>query len=349
MIAFFRYPTYQIFLTVVLALVITAILTPLWVRLLRKRSIGQVIRIDGPQNHLTKSGTPTMGGIIIILTVVIAYMLMAKASMRGMVAISTFVAFGALGFVDDYRKVVKARSLGLRARAKIIWQFIIAIVAGLAAVNLAGLSTDISIPFTRAVIPLGYPSFEFSIANVEVFVPLLYIGLIYLIMTATTNTVNLTDGLDGLAAGTVTISMLAFVGIAFQQGRLDLAIISAAIGGACVGFLWFNSYPASIFMGDTGSLGLGGAIAIMAILTKTELLLVLIGGIYVVEGLSVIGQVVSYRWFNTRILKMAPIHHHFEMLGWSETQIMMRFWIVAGILAGVGFGAYFMMAAGGGG
>jgi len=345
MIAVFKYPTYQIFITAVLALVITAILTPLWIRLLRKEGLGQVIRIDGPQKHLTKSGTPTMGGIIILFTVAITYSLIATASMRGLVAIITILACGFLGFVDDYRKVVKARSLGLRARAKIFWQFVIAIAAGLAAVNFAGLSTDVSIPLTGAVIPLGYPSFNFSIANIHIFVPVMYIALVYLIITATTNTVNLTDGLDGLAAGTVTISMLAFAGIAFQQGRLDLAIICGAVGGACIGFLWFNSFPASIFMGDTGSLGLGGAIAIMAILTKTELLLVLIGGIYVIEGLSVIGQVISYRYFNVRILKMAPIHHHFEMLGWSETQVMMRFWIISGILAGLGFGVYFMMAA----
>jgi phospho-N-acetylmuramoyl-pentapeptide-transferase len=147
-----------------------------------------------------------------------------------------------------------------------------------------------------------------------------------------------------LAAGTVMITMLAYAGICFRQNRLDLAIICAAVGGACIGFLWFNSYPASIFMGDTGSLGLGGAIAIMAILTRTELLLILIGGIYVIEGLSVLGQIISFRYFKKRILKMAPIHHHFEMIGWSETQIVMRFWIVSGIFAGAGFGAYFMMA-----
>ncbi|MBE0447696.1 MAG: phospho-N-acetylmuramoyl-pentapeptide-transferase [Actinobacteria bacterium] len=348
MIAFFKhYPTYQIFLTAILALVITAILTPLWIKVLRKEGLGQVVRIDGPQKHLNKSGTPTMGGIIILFTVVITYSLIASASRAGMVAIFTLLTCGFLGFIDDYRKVVKARSLGLRARAKITWQLVIAIVVGLAAVNFAGLSTDISIPLTGIVIPLDYLSLKFSIANISIVIPFLYIALVMFYITATTNTVNFTDGLDGLAAGTITISMLAFVGIAFQQGRLDLAIISAAIGGACIGFLWFNSHPASIFMGDTGSLGLGGAIAIMSILTKTELLLVLIGGIYVIEGLSVIGQIISYRWFKVRILKMAPIHHHFEMLGWSETQIMMRFWIVAALLAGLGFGAYFAMAAGG--
>jgi phospho-N-acetylmuramoyl-pentapeptide-transferase len=199
------------------------------------------------------------------------------------------------------------------------------------------------IPLTDYVIPLGHPAFDFMLGGTSITIPILYIAMVLLVIAATTNTVNITDGLDGLAAGTVMITMLAYAGIAFRQNRLDLAIICAAIGGACIGFLWFNSFPASIFMGDTGSLGLGGAIAIMAILTRTELLLVLIGGIYVIEGLSVIGQVLSYRYFKKRILKMAPIHHHFEMIGWSETQVVMRFWIISGIFAGVGFGAYFMM------
>jgi len=344
MMTFLRYPTYQIFLTAVIALVITAILTPLWIRLLRREGIGQVVRVDGPQQHLTKSGTPTMGGVIILFTVTIAYFLIASATMRSLLAIATLLACGFVGFIDDYRKVVKARSLGLKARSKLSWQLVIAIVAGLAAVNFAGVETSVQVPLTSLVIPLGYPAFKFTIADIGISVPVLYLALVYLIITATTNTVNLTDGLDGLAAGTVTIAMLAYTGIAFQQNRLDLAIISAAIGGAAIGFLWFNSYPASIFMGDTGSLGLGGAIAIMAILTKTELLLVFIGGIYVIEGLSVIGQVISYKYFKKRILKMAPIHHHFEMIGWSETQIMMRFWIISGILAGIGFAIYFMTA-----
>ncbi|MBI4744369.1 MAG: phospho-N-acetylmuramoyl-pentapeptide-transferase, partial [Actinobacteria bacterium] len=171
---------------------------------------------------------------------------------------------------------------------------------------------------------------------------LFYYVLLFFIITGTSNGVNLTDGLDGLAAGTVTIVMLVYSGIAFKQGNLDLAIFCAAIGGACVGFIWYNSFPAEIFMGDTGSLGLGGAIAAMSILTKTEILLVLIGGIYVIETLSVIAQVVSFRYFGKRVLKMAPIHHHFELLGWSETKVMVRFWIVSGVLAAGGFAFFFM-------
>jgi phospho-N-acetylmuramoyl-pentapeptide-transferase len=344
MISFFNYPTYQIFLTAVMALLLTAVLTPIWIKLLRKEGIGQVVRIDGPQKHLGKSGTPTMGGVIIIFTVAAIYMLMAPSSNRGLIALLTFVACGAVGFIDDYRKVVKARSLGIKARSKIFLQLLIAIAAGIATVNLAHVKTAIQIPLTDYVLPLGHPAIDFMVGQTSITIPILYIGMVLLVIAATTNTVNVTDGLDGLAAGTVMITMLAYAGIAFRQNRLDLAIICAAIGGACIGFLWFNSFPASIFMGDTGSLGLGGAIAIMAILTRTELLLVLIGGIYVIEGLSVIGQIVSFRYFKKRILKMAPIHHHFEMIGWSETQIVMRFWIVSGILAGIGFGAYFLMA-----
>lgn len=344
MITFLRYPTYQIFLTAVLTLILTAALTPIWIKLLRKEGVGQVVRIDGPQKHLVKAGTPTMGGVVILFAVILTFLLMTDAHPRSIIALLTILGCGFIGFVDDYRKVVKARSLGIKARTKILWQVLIAMVAGIAAVSFTGLETYVQVPLTQLVIPLGEPSLNFTIGDTGIRVPILYLALISVIFVGFTNAVNLTDGLDGLAAGTVMIAMLAYAGIAFRQDSLDLAIISAAIGGACIGFLWFNSYPASIFMGDTGSLGLGGAIAIMAILTKTELLLVLIGGIYVIEALSVIGQVIGYRWFKRRILKMAPIHHHFEMLGWSETQIMMRFWIIAGVLAGLGFGIYFITA-----
>jgi phospho-N-acetylmuramoyl-pentapeptide-transferase len=185
----------------------------------------------------------------------------------------------------------------------------------------------VTIPLVKASIPLG----------------LLYYPFLYLIIMSTTNTVNLTDGLDGLAGGTVAIVMVAYAGIAFRQNHLDLALVCAAIGGACIGFLWYNVFPAEIFMGDTGSLALGGAIGAMAVLTKTELLLPLIGGIYVIEALSVIIQIFFFQYFNQqRVFKMAPIHHHFEMLGWSETKVMVRFWIITGVFAGLGFALYFL-------
>ncbi|MCL5292442.1 MAG: phospho-N-acetylmuramoyl-pentapeptide-transferase [Actinobacteria bacterium] len=337
-----RYPTYQVFLTAVLALVATVVLTPVWIELLKRRNVGQVVRVDGPQKHLVKAGTPTMGGVLIIGVVTAVYFLLSRRDVSGLIALFALLASGVIGLVDDYRKVVKERSLGLRARSKLLWQFAISAVIGLAVVNIANIPANIAVPGTRFAIPLGSPAFSFTLFGAEIVVPILYVAFIYLVFISATNTVNLTDGLDGLAAGTVTITVLAYAGIAFRQNHLELAVLSAAVAGACIGFLWYNCYPADIFMGDTGSLALGGVIATLAILTRTELLLILIGGIYVIEGLSVIAQIISFRWFGTRLLKMAPIHHHFELKGWSETQVMVRFWVVTGVLAGAGFALFFM-------
>lgn len=337
-----RYPTYQVFLTAVLALVATIVLMPVWIELLKRHRVGQVIRVDGPENHLVKAGTPTMGGVLIVGLIVAVYLLLSRRDTAGLIAMFSLLSCGVVGFIDDYRKVVKERSLGLRARSKLLWQLAIAIVVGLAVVNAVDIPPEIAIPGSNLVIPLGTPSFSFSLFGVDIAVPLLYLAFVYLVLTATTNTVNLTDGLDGLAAGTVTITMLAYAGIAFRQNHLELAILAAAVAGTCIGFLWYNCYPADIIMGDTGALALGGILAAMAILTRTELLLILIGGVYVIEGISVIAQVISYRWFGTRVLKMAPIHHHFELKGWSETQVTIRFWVITGVLAGAGFALFFM-------
>ncbi len=320
------YPTYEVFITALLALLLTALMTPLWVRFQKSRNVGQVVRTDGPAEHIQKQGTPTMGGLLIVLSVILIYFLMVGSdnyTPRGVLALGIILATGVIGFIDDISKVINARSLGLRARYKVIWLLGVALVIGYFLITQIGLSTEISIPFTHLSVDLGW----------------LYMPFLFLLITAATNSVNLTDGLDGLAAGTATIVILAFAAIAFRQGYLDLAILSAAVAGSCVGFLWFNAYPANIFMGD-----IGGAIAAMAILTKTELFLIIIGGIYVIETLSVIIQVLSFRYFKKRVLRMAPIHHHFEMLGWSETSIMVRFWIISGIFAGAGFALYFMSA-----
>ncbi len=341
-----RYPTYEVFLTAVIALAMTAVLMPVWIRILKAKNIGQIVRIDGPHEHLKKQGVPTMGGLLILAVVSIAYVLMAPRTTYGWVALGTIVACGLVGFFDDYMMVAHSRSLGLRARAKITWQLLTAIVLGLVAVNFVHISTDVVVPLTDRVIPMGAPLFTLNAGGLAVKVPLLYLAFVALVLIATVNSVNLTDGLDGLAAGTITAAMLAYSGIAFRQNRLDLAILCAAVAGACVGFLWYNCHPADIFMGDTGALGLGAALAGLAILTKTEFLLVLIGGIYVLETLSVIGQVLSFRYLGRRILKMAPIHHHFEMLGWSETKVIVRFWIVSGMLSGAGFALYFITAVG---
>lgn len=337
-----RYPTYQVFLVAVATLVAAGVLFPLWIRLVRYRNIGQQVRADGPQGHLVKQGTPTMGGVLILLVVIGGYLAMGKVDRLSLLALFAMLACGVLGFVDDYAKVVKERSLGLTPRAKILWQMAISAVFGLLAVNWAGLSAKVVVPLAGVSLDLGVLTTTVAVAGISLTIPWLYLALIFLIVISASNTVNLTDGLDGLAAGTVMIVVFAYAAIAFRQNHLELSLFAAAIAGACIGFLWYNAFPAEIFMGDTGSLGLGAAVAALAIMTKTELLLPLIGGIYVIEGLSVLGQIVSFKLTGKRILRMAPIHHHFEMLGWSETKVMLRFWIVTGILAGAGFALYFI-------
>lgn len=344
-----QYPTYQVFLAVVLALVASASLLPLWISLLKVRNIGQQVRADGPQGHLVKQGTPTMGGVLILFVVIVTTIVMGMVGgvvfeelRPALLVLGATFACGALGFIDDFAKVAHERSLGLRPRAKLLWQAVISVVFGVLAVNWAGIATWIQIPLMRARIDLGALSTVVTLGQFgDVTIPWLYLAFVAFMMIAMSNAVNLTDGLDGLAAGTVTIVALAFAGIAYRQNSLESAIVGATIAGACIGFLWFNSHPADIFMGDTGSLGLGAAIAALAVVTKTELYLVIIGGIYVIETLSVILQVASYKLTGRRIFRMAPIHHHFEMLGWSETKVMVRFWIVTGIFAGLGFALYF--------
>jgi phospho-N-acetylmuramoyl-pentapeptide-transferase len=337
-----RYPTYQVFLVMVVALAAAALLFPLWIRLVRYRNIGQQVRADGPQGHLVKQGTPTMGGVLIMLVVTAVYLLFGSVDRPSLLVLGSMLACALLGFVDDYGKVVKERSLGLTATAKIVWQSVISLAIGLLAVNWAGVSTKVTLPLLGSSLDLGALSCTLTVGGFAIVIPWLYVLLVALMVVAASNTVNLTDGLDGLAAGTVMIVMLAFAAIAFRQNHLPISLLSAAIAGACIGFLWYNAYPADIFMGDTGSLGLGAAVATMAVVTKTELLLPLIGGIYVIEGASVILQVLSYKLTKKRIFRMAPIHHHFEMKGWSETKIMVRFWIVTGVLAGAGFALWFI-------
>jgi phospho-N-acetylmuramoyl-pentapeptide-transferase len=337
-----RYPTYQVFLVAVIALAATALLFPLWIRLVRFRNIGQQVRADGPQGHLVKQGTPTMGGVLIMVVITAVFLAMGRTDRPSMLVLMAMLGCGVLGFADDYSKVIKERSLGLKATSKIMWQVLISLAIALLAVNWAGILPTVSLPLIGGTLDLGILSTTFALGSYQIVVPWLYLALICVMVVGFSNTVNLTDGLDGLAAGTVMIVMFAFAAIAFRQGHLPVALIAAAVAGSCIGFLWYNSYPADIFMGDTGSLGLGAAIATFAIVTKSELLSVLIGGIYVIEGLSVILQVASFKLTGKRIFRMAPIHHHFEMKGWSETKIMVRFWIVTGVLAGAGFALYFL-------
>jgi phospho-N-acetylmuramoyl-pentapeptide-transferase len=336
-----QYPTYQVFMAVTVGLVASVALFPLWIRLLQVRNIGQQVRADGPQGHLVKQGTPTMGGVLILVVMTATFLIMSTPTRQSILALGVTLACGALGFVDDFAKVAHERSLGLRPRAKLAWQGVISVAFCLLAVNWARVPTYLQIPLSKSQIDMAVLSTTFDIGGVHVLVPWLYVIFVFVMVAGMSNAVNITDGLDGLAAGTVTIVALAFAGIAFRQEVVENSLLGASIAGACIGFLWYNAYPADIFMGDTGSLGLGGAIAALAVVTKTELLLLIIGGIYVIEVLSVIAQVASFKLTGKRVLRMAPIHHHFEMLGWSETKVMLRFWIVTGIMAGLGFAMYF--------
>ncbi|WP_322763111.1 phospho-N-acetylmuramoyl-pentapeptide-transferase [Frankia sp. Cr2] len=336
------------------ALVVSLLGTPSVIRLFRRRGYGQEIREDGPSSHLTKRGTPTMGGTVIILATLVGYFVAHLITMNGFTASGLLVllvmtGLGMVGFLDDYIKIRKQRSLGLTARTKFAGQAAVALAFGLLAVrfkNANGLlpgSTFISIVRDT----------DFSIGLIGF--PL----LAWIIIAATSNAVNLTDGLDGLAAGTSAMVFGAYVVISFwqfgnlcQRGAapdgcyfvrdpLDVALVAAAAMGACFGFLWWNASPAKIFMGDTGSLALGGAFASMAIVSRTELLLFVLGGLFVVETLSVILQVAFFKATRRRIFNMAPIHHHFELAEWPETTVIIRFWIVSGLAVAFGLGLFY--------
>jgi phospho-N-acetylmuramoyl-pentapeptide-transferase len=306
------------------SMLICLFLSPKFIGFLRRRAFGQNIREEGPQGHLTKAGTPTMGGIIIFLAFAVPYLILSDHDWRSMGVFGGALACTLLGFADDYTKIVKRRSLGLRARTKLVVTIAISIGLWWVATQKVHQSTTLSLRFVDAGVDLGplFPVF------------------IYLVVAGTTSAVNLTDGLDGLAAGCAAIVLLAYIGIGFISGETNLTLLASCLVGACIGFLWFNSFPASIFMGDTGSLGIGGAIAGLAIMTNTEVLLVLLGGIFVMEALSVLIQVFSFQVFRKRVFLMAPIHHHFELQAWSETKIILRFWIVAVACAAIAFTVY---------
>ncbi len=306
------------------ALLICIFLSPKFIEFLRRREFGQQIREEGPQGHHVKAGTPTMGGVIIFLAISIPFLILSSYDWRSVGVFGAALACALLGFADDYTKLVRRRSLGLRGRTKLIVTIAISLGLWYVASHEAHLPSTLRLRFVDYQIDLG------------IFYPV----LIYLVVAGTTSAVNLTDGLDGLAAGCTAIVLLAYIGITFVATDYDLAMLAGCVVGACVGFLWFNAFPATIFMGDTGALGLGGAIAGLAVMTKTEVLLILLGGIFVIEALSVVIQVVSFQTTRKRVFLMAPIHHHFELRAWSETKIILRFWIVAAICAAIGFTLY---------
>lgn len=338
----------QILAAAAFSFLLVLIFTPVAIRILRRKSIGQFVREDGPKAHIVKKGTPTMGGIVIIGGALTAYAVShfvgrpTQFTPSGLLAVGTMVAMGVLGFIDDYLKINRRRSLGLNKTAKILGQAAVAIGFVWAA------------RFTQAVEEVSFVRpMGFALVGV------LFALWIFLIIAATTNGTNLADGLDGLCCGSGAMVMGAYVIITFWQFRhacggleglpacynasdsLDLALVAASMVGALAGFLWWNAAPAKIFMGDTGSLALGGGMAALAILTNTQLLLIVLGGLYVVEVSSVVMQVIAYRLFHRRIFLMAPIHHHFELLGWPEFTVIVRFWVLAALSVAFGLGLFY--------
>jgi phospho-N-acetylmuramoyl-pentapeptide-transferase len=309
------------------SLLICVFLGPQFIDYLRLKEFGQHIREEGPAGHHGKAGTPTMGGLIVLLAVVVPFLILSDYRAASLCVLGTALAMGGLGFADDLIKLRKRRSLGVSGKTKLLVQALTAIALWIAVTQYLDFKDTLDLRVVDASVNLGVG----------------YPVLIFLVLAGATNGVNLTDGLDGLAAGCSAIVFLTFTAITFSTGGdvpKDLALLAACLVGSCVGFLWFNSFPASVFMGDTGSLGLGGAIAGLAVITKTEVLLILIGGIFVIEALSVVIQVISFQRFRRRVFLMAPIHHHFELMGWSETKIILRFWIVAAVCAAIGFTLY---------
>ncbi|MGM0501660.1 MAG: phospho-N-acetylmuramoyl-pentapeptide-transferase [Bacillota bacterium] len=304
-----------------IAFLVCIITGPFLIEWFKHLEFGQQIREVGPESHLQKAGIPTMGGIIIILAVVISTLTMAELNLEIILALFVTVSYGFLGLLDDSIKIIVGRSKGLSGWQKIIGQVVVALILGWVVVAKLDLGTAVIVPYLDRTITLG-----------QWFIP-----FVILVVVGSSNAVNLTDGLDGLAAGVTIIVTITYAFIAFKFGSLQLAIFAAAIAGACLGFSWFNSHPAQVFMGDTGSLALGGALAAIAILTRTELLLIIIGGVYVIEAVSVMLQVSYFKLTGgQRIFKMSPIHHHFEEEGWDESKIVVRFWILAIILSLLG-------------
>jgi phospho-N-acetylmuramoyl-pentapeptide-transferase len=303
-----------------IAVLISLAMGPFMIPFLTRLKVGQSIREDGPRGHYVKAGTPTMGGVIIITAVMVASFLFAGSSKEVLTGVLVMLAFGGIGFWDDYVKVVLKRSLGLRAREKLILQLLAGLIFGLLLVYYLGRGTDIIIPFTGTVIDLGY----------------LYFPFIIVVLMSSANGANLTDGLDGLAAGVTFFIAAALSLVCIMTNHGNLLIFSGALAGGCIGFLFFNRYPARVFMGDTGSMALGGAVGAIAAISKSEIALVIIAGVYVIETLSVIIQVISFQATRKRIFLMAPLHHHFELKGWQESMIVKRFCLLSLIFVIIG-------------
>ena len=349
----FRYLTFRTAFASLTALMIALFIGPYVIQKLREFQIGQYVREDGPQSHLKKTGTPTMGGVLITIAVLLPTILWSDpGNPLVWITVGSTFAFGAIGFADDYIKVVKRRSLGLTARAKLFYQCLAAAGVAIALVVLTQFkmfSTQMSVPFIKSLRPDMLWHWPMAIPHLYFLGFLPFILAVILVLLGSTNAVNLTDGLDGLAIGCTIIAAGALTVLTYVSGHVvfadylelqrmplvgELTVFCGSMVGASIGFLWYNAHPAEIFMGDVGSLALGGAIGTVAIIIRQELLLPFIGGVFVLEALSVILQVGSYKLRNgKRIFKMAPLHHHFEQLGWSESKVIARFWIMALVFA----------------
>jgi phospho-N-acetylmuramoyl-pentapeptide-transferase len=327
----------RVLVAALVAMIIAILGGPTFIAFLRRNEVGQHIREEGPAHHAGKQGTPTMGGLLIVAAATIAFLPLSDYTLPALTIFGTALACGAVGFLDDWIKLRHRRSLGLAGRWKMLLLLAITVAVGFAAHH-QQLRHDVFVPVVDQWLPLG---------------PAWYV-LLFLIIAGAVNGVNLTDGVDGLAAGTSIIALATFTAMAVTifirsatphhgriENRLDVAFIGAALIGAAVGFLWFNASPAEVFMGDTGAMAMGGAIAAMAIMMKVELLLLLVGGIFAIVAISVMLQVLSFKWWGRRVFLMAPLQHHFEMKAWSETKVMVRFWIVTAILCAAGFALFY--------
>ena len=323
------YPTYQAFISLAVAAVIAAVIMPLWIRVMRIEHFGQQVRADGPEQHLIKQGTPTMGGVVILVALAITCLVMGRLTAELALVLIATLATGVLGLIDDLTSVTHGRSLGLTPHAKMIGLTLICVLFCLLSINWCGVEPVVRFPGGLSV-DLGVLTTTVDIAGEPFHIPWLYMIFTWLLIVGLSNAVNLTDGLDGLAGGTSMIAMLVMAAVCFICNDSNLTIFCAACAGACLGFLWFNCYPASIFMG-------------VAVMTNTEVVSLIVGGLFIIETLSVMIQVVSFKLTGKRVFLMAPIHHHFEKKGWAETKVVIRFWIIAAAFGALGLAVFFQL------
>jgi phospho-N-acetylmuramoyl-pentapeptide-transferase len=330
----FKYITFRVFGASITAVVLSILMGPAYIRFLQKMQMGQVIRSDGPQSHLSKKGTPTMGGGLILISICVSTFLWSDLANKNIwISVVTTVLFGVVGFIDDYKKVIQKNPKGLSARQKLLGQTIIALAASYLIYLLRDTPPVLKFPFFK---------------DVSLYLGPLFLLFSTLVIVGSSNAVNLTDGLDGLAVGPVITTSITFLILAYSAGHVkiaeylqiphipdagELAVFLGSVAASCLGFLWFNTYPAQVFMGDVGSLSLGAALGVVAVITKNEILLAICGGIFVLEASSVLIQVASFKMTGKRVFKMAPIHHHFELKGWAEPKVIVRFWIISVLLA----------------